>query len=516
MVSEKAVLILTALLAAETVAYDLGIGIPAPSFGLEQQYAVSDLEGATRYFVDNQHPEASDWLNRYGSPERPRQTLPNDTLKPGSVMTIMGGPYEGGPVRWRVEGTIDAPIWIRGESETEMPKIRQQIVLDGQFAIVENLHFDRSRKSIEIDSGSRHIAIRSSLFTGRGESDGHTSALSVWGVADEQTSHVVFVDNEIRDFGDIRPGSRENDYHGVKASRYCSDVWILRNKIFNMGGDSVQIGDARLADGQRCSRIYISRNEFFNNRENAVDIKRANNVVVSENLIYNFAPPVSEEATAIVVHDGAASVWILANDIRTSGIGFTNSFGTDTWVIGNRFSGIQPVYDEDLTSHYGTGVGVHYRGDSTGGILLNVFSGVSRGVQLAGGSEYVISGNLFERNASQPGYDIMIKSTWMHEDTSIFSNLYQAFSARVSSSEYSSPRQLVGRRNSSRESERRLQHLVNETICRNAPIMLDKDLIPGLEQALLTFEQRIGVRLGGNSLTVPTGDDDRPFVCGEI
>jgi hypothetical protein len=423
---------------------ELGAGIPLPDFGLhEVAPSWSELSEADRFYVDNTHQDATDFQNQFGSPEKPRLTLPGGTIAAGSVIEIRGGPYgPGRTLQIESQGTASNPVWIRGASSQNKPRIRRRVSLGGSYTIVENLHFDRSRTSVGISPGAHHIAVRDSRFSGSGQNDGFTSVLGAYGEKDNPSHDIVFARNEIHDFGDISDGAPENDYHGIKVSRYCQNIWITGNTISRMGGDSVQVGDSTLDADERCQRVFISQNDFYGNRENGVDIKSAAVVVVSGNTIHDFLPPHSTEAIAVVVHDGADSVWVLDNQVFNNSIGIINTYGTKTWVIGNSIVHSISPDEPDIDSFYGGGVAIHFRGASSGGALLNFLQDYQKGVQVAGGEEYLVAGNQFLGGEQESLFDIMLKTTWLVERVTLTHNHFAEFSARVSSSNYSRQSQL--------------------------------------------------------------------------
>lgn len=460
-------------------ASELGAGVPMPEFGIREQAPGSpdswpDIAVENFFYIDNSDSNATDTGNRFGSPNKPRITLPTGNLAAGSYIEIHGGPYDSSKtIRVNAQGTAARPIWIRGANADQPPAIRQPLQVTGQYVIIEQLHFDKSRRSISIKAGSSYIAIRRNEFSGSGTNDGYTSALGVSGKPGTKTHNIVYLSNEIHDLGDVSPNSPENDYHGIKASRHCSDIWIARNHIYNMGGDSVQLGDSRLTNDERCTNLYISQNDFHSNRENGIDIKNAAKVIVAENSVYDFLPPRSPEAIAIVVHDGADSIWVIDNDIYDSGIGFVNTYATNTWLIGNRIKGIRSAKTTDLESFYGDGVAAHFRGNSSGGLLLNVFTDYSRAVQISGGSNYTIAGNSFIAADTQRSFDIMVKSTGLLEKIDFSFNHFNQFSARVSSSNYDRPAQLSRKSRAEKDKTNEIAEYLRNRTCGNA----DTDVI---------------------------------------
>jgi len=80
---------------------DMPLGIPAPSFGLDEVAPAAPAawpgnEAAGYYYIDRTHPNATDSSNQYGYPDKPRATIPNyATFPAGTYIEVHGGPYEG-------------------------------------------------------------------------------------------------------------------------------------------------------------------------------------------------------------------------------------------------------------------------------------------------------------------------------------------------------------------------------------------------------------------------------------
>lgn len=141
----------------------------------------------------------------------------------------------------------------------------------------------------------------------------HSSA--VWMVENS-----VWLRGKIHGFGDNRTDAREQDFHGFKVM--ADNVWILEAEIFDMSGDSVQVGDASRGSA---NNVYIGGGRFYNNRENGVDIKDSRNVVVSGVTMYGFRPTESSPGEAIIIHDDAYDAKIINNDIYDSTMGIVSS-----------------------------------------------------------------------------------------------------------------------------------------------------------------------------------------------
>ena len=131
-----AALLACGLVTAAPVAADYTppIGIPAPSFGINeshtmyagQYYAAGGFNyrdagnGPYTHYADSTDPNATDMGNPYGTAATPRASLPIGTLAAGSVVEIHGGPYtvsEGGAVQLNGSAEAGNPHETSGRRE---------------------------------------------------------------------------------------------------------------------------------------------------------------------------------------------------------------------------------------------------------------------------------------------------------------------------------------------------------------------------------------------------------------
>jgi hypothetical protein len=416
--------LLVMVIAARVHAYEPPGGIPDPSWGdlHPVQSAAPGWPGSWPaseepgyYYVDSGAPAATDRNNKYGHPARPRATIPETNYAPGSYVEIHGGPYNGGgQIIFTANGTEQAPVWIRGPESDAKAVIRGEMLVKGSYVFIENLRFD-SNRTLGLRPHNRstlnHVVVRDCHFAGPGTNAGNQSAIAISGLPGEyRYSDIVIYNNQIHDFGD-RLSATENDFHGIKVAVNVDRLWILDNVIYNVSGDSVQVGMASMPDDKRASHIYIGRNSFYGNRENAVDIKNSRDVIVSQNSMYDFQPTNTSEGAAVVIHNNPKNIWVLGNTIFDSGHGVVNTGGENVWVMSNVFYDIhhnQNGWNPDRL--YAGGSAVHFRGASSGGIINNTFHDYDIGLQLAqGGRGYSVINNVFSHRSQSNGYDIIAK-----------------------------------------------------------------------------------------------------------
>jgi len=346
------------------IAYDPPIGIPAPTFGIDESHTMYSDDtydfgaGATAYpdagngpythYVDNTHPNATNTDNLFGSPDRPRRDIFDRfsrTLKAGSVVEIHGGPYNY--TGWRrivSEGTAQKPVFIRAVASGDKvrtqagPGERHDLRLEGSYLIIEGQdYYDGA--FFRIWPESDHIAIRSCEIH-----NPPSRWLTIGSVVSVGSSceDIVVYGNHIHHNRRLKaPPDTPDDLHGVNIGAGAERVWVLDNHIHHNSGDAFQAAH-RAIPAPRF--VYVGDNEFHNDRENGVDLKSIEDVVVSQNVIYGYQASATSSGDAIVVGSngmdpeapyGPRRSWILFNDIRNSRTGIRVEGAIDCWIIGN-------------------------------------------------------------------------------------------------------------------------------------------------------------------------------------
>ena len=375
------------------------IGIRAPSFGIEQTHTMYEGElydfgdgpvpypdagnGPYTHYVDNQHPNATDSNNPYGTPAQPRVTIPTG-LPPGSVVEVHNGPYtyteniHGNTYLPLVEaqGTADRPVFIRGPNSTsrfevgDMGGVNQVIVRDCTYVILENVFLNGP--GIKIYQPTSYFAIRHSEITGE-----TSSGIVLWSYKNDFTpgdtkNNIVIYDNDIHDNGPY-PAAVETGLFGIMIDNATRDVWVVDNRLYNNGDDSLQVIDrswvpqlvGNVADG-----IYIGRNEMHHDGENAIDVKGSSNVIISQNEVYGYVtlyPSSAGEAIRINDEGEQDNIWLLYNRIYDSEDGI-DPVGAlfPPYVIGNVIHDVDTAINADATvvtnnTIYNCGVGIGRR-----------------------------------------------------------------------------------------------------------------------------------------------------------
>jgi len=379
------------------------LGIPNPPFG------IGEVRGIFTHYVDNTNPLATDTGNPNGSPTTPRQTVP-PSLPAGSVVEVHGGPYVlAGSRTWTGSGTAASPVFIVGVGNPVFQGTLSSIIFAGSYFIVEGFVFDSVK--LRLNSPLSHFAVRNSEVRNYSPTS-NSEAISI------NSTYTVIYKNHIHHNGDSeRP--TELDVHGIKPSTNASKVWIVENHIHHNGGDSIQVGDATSIEPW-AEFIYIGSNEMHRDRENAVDIKQARDIIVSQNLAYDYVIRDSSGGEAIVAHNSAVRIWILFNHVHSSRIGITSTGANGFYVVGNVIHDIYHAASETAYnpgSYFGSHAILTYATTESyhiGNTIWNVDAGISY-ANGASKSEFInnIVGNLTQAShhiANAAGYDTGVLS----------------------------------------------------------------------------------------------------------
>lgn len=339
------------------------IGIPAPSFGIGETYRMYDVEssrvlqltytqnaegGFYTHYVDNTATGATDSNNPYGTLAKPRMTIPAELIA-GSVVELRGGPYTkitSWINRVRGTGTAEHPIFIRG---INFPRIAVDLCLytnpdkDNSFMIVEGVNVF----SVTVGAPADHVVLRNSEVHGDQDGGGvniYRPTESTNFDATNALSHIVLYNNTIHDNGiwDPKLAVGDRDIHGVVIGWYSlvDHVWVLDNDIYHNEGDSIQVnaGPNSNAHQSDVHHIYIGRNKLHDNKQTGFALKKARDVIASQNDVHGLRRSTSSLGNGMGnSDDGPESVWFLYNRIHDCDLGFKFSGGA--WgtygVIGN-------------------------------------------------------------------------------------------------------------------------------------------------------------------------------------
>ena len=363
------------------------IGIPAPAFGIVEKAPPAPnpwtVPVAGFYFVDAAKPAATDNSNPFGTPARPRRTIPR-TLPAGSVVELRGT-YDAShtsPATIVAQGTAAQPVFIRGAGATSRPLIRNGWELKGTYAILEFLEFgplnSTQTGALMMLSPSHHLTVRDSDFHGNLSHGG----IGVQSWDGNTVQHVVIHRNVIHDNGDLA-ATYDQDIHGILVGARVSHVWILENQLARNSGDGIQIGAGSAGLQSTTHHVYVGRNVAFHNKQTGVWAKQAIDVIVSQNLCYGHRPGNSSSGQCMGYQYATERIWFIANHVEDSEFGIAAmsdnglGIGSEAYFVGNVIHNI------------------HASGGSNPGTAWS-----SAAIMLAGGvNRYVVGNTIYDVDA---------------------------------------------------------------------------------------------------------------------
>jgi len=415
----------------DVAAWTAPIGIPEPEFGLHEthtMYAGEDpatpgqlytydygngLEayrigdaGPYTHYVDNTHPNATNSSNTFGTPDRPRLTIPNWELSAGSVMEIHGGPYTAtsfGVVYLRGQGTADHPVFVRGASRSEMPRMATDTTIGNwnasQYVILENISFF----SLHITAPGHHIVVRNSEVEG----DLDNGGLGVGSFQETPMSDVVIYNNLFHDNGDWQITS-DQDVHGIAVGQRANNLWVIDNEMYHCSGNGIQI-NAREALQAETHHIYVGRNIAHHNKQKGFATKQADDVIFTQNTAYG-------AIAGLGCQYAPERVWFLFNHVYDSTYGILSGsdsglgYGEDIYVIGNLIHSIH--HDPGLSYNPGSAwsnAGIMLMGGTNRHIAYNTIYDVDAGINGPGTGSYYMVNNIISNVTEPEGNHIFIE-----------------------------------------------------------------------------------------------------------
>lgn len=312
--------------------YTPPLGIPEPPFGIDETVGSVYGDGYCTHYVDNTHPLA-DNANGNGTPTAPLMDpfrgANSVTLPAGSVMEIHGGPYRwDGWKQILAEGTAAQPVIVRGIDPVNRVRIESgdgshDWRIQGSHLILENIDFVAGA-FLRLYEMPDHVAFRNVEI----HAEGITVDIGA-GVSGGGTDIVVYNSH----IHDLWRGA-DVDCHGIVPGPGSLRYWILENHIHGNSGDGIQAC-------HQCSPppryVYIGGNVIHDDRENAVDLKYADDVVISRNTCYGYENASTSDGVAIVIGSDGAPMrpWVVGNTIYQSARGVRIEEVGEAWIVGN-------------------------------------------------------------------------------------------------------------------------------------------------------------------------------------
>ena len=294
------------------------IGIPAPPFGLTETAPPPPdpwtVPTPGCYYVDATGRNATDSGNPFGTPGKPRLTIP--TLLPAGAVVELHGTYDhphSSPATVVAQGTAAQPVFIRGATGAGRPLVRNIWEIRGTYVVLENLEFgpaDTSRTGgLVIRAPTNYLVVRHSEL--HGNVNGGGLAVESWGDGSIRTQNVVILKNSVHDNGNVR-ATFDQDVHGIHVGDHVDHAWIVDNEMYRNSGDGLQINATAHLDATT-HHIYVGRNVSHHNKQSGFWVKQATDVIFSQNLAYAHRPSDSSMGPCFGGQYGPERVWWIYN-----------------------------------------------------------------------------------------------------------------------------------------------------------------------------------------------------------
>jgi hypothetical protein len=414
------------------------IGIPAPPFGISQTAPAAPTPWTVAtpgfYYVDQTQNAATDTANPYGTPAKPRRSIPSPV--PAGAVVEIHGTYDNGhtsPNGVMSLGTAARPAFIRGVSAAAKPLIRRGWEVSGSYLVMENLSF-RPLSATEtgyvvILAPADHISLRHSEVTGI-PSGGGLGVVS-WD-ATSVAQYVVLWDNNIHDNGDMS-ATYDQDVHGIAVSDHVAYLWVVDNKLSGNSGDGIQI-NAGPTYQATTHHVYVGRNEAFGNRQSGFWTKQAVDVIFSQNLCHDHWPNAASgtPGSCLGSQYAAENVWFIANHIHHTEIGIFiasddtgQGFGTHIYAIGNVIHNIHTSAPTSYNPYTGWAGGAMLMAGGLNRIVVgNTIWDVDAGINLPPGAGQVEIGDNIIGNVTVSGSNhVFVEGSTMASVSSFHHNL---------------------------------------------------------------------------------------------
>jgi hypothetical protein len=343
------------------------LGIPAPPFGRTETAPEPPDPWTTGtpgfYYVDPTHSSAGDLGNPFGTPAKPRASIP--TLLPAGSVVELHGLYDrpqSSPNAIVAQGTASNPVFIRGVSETDRPVIRRDWEIQGTYLVLENLEFGPQGQTVTgtlvVRAPSSHVAIRHSEF--RGTRSGGGLGIVNWSTANARTNNVLVYRSSFHDNGDVN-ATFDQDAHGIAIGDRVDHVWVLENEMYRNSGDGIQINAGTNLE-ETTHHIYVGRNVSHDNKQTGFWVKQATDVIFSQNLAYSHRPGNSSVGQCMGGQYGPDRVWWIFNHVHDCeyGIALMSDLDdgrreTHDYLIGNVIHNIhRTTITNDATDAWGS------------------------------------------------------------------------------------------------------------------------------------------------------------------
>jgi hypothetical protein len=423
---------------ADAASWTAPLGVPTPTFGINETAPPAPTPWtaavAGYYYVDATKSTATDSSNPYGTPAKPRATIPL-SLPAGSVVELHGT-YDTdheSPNTIVANGTAAKPVFIRGVSTTARPIARNLWEVRGSYFVLENLEFGprdtTTTGGLVIVAPADHVALRHSDLHGLPNNGGGVGVESWDGVSTLQ--HIVIYDNSIHDNGDVN-ATFDQDDHGIHIGPRVSNAWVVDNELARNSGDGIQINAGSIADQPTTHHIYVARNVAHNNKQTGMWVKQATDVIFSGNVCYSHRPSNSSYGQCMGYQYATERVWFIANHIEDCdfgiGVSSDNDLGTGTqsYFIGNVIHNIHHSQSDYNPETSWSSAAIMLAGGIERHVVNNSIYDVDAGINSpASAGTLEIVNNAIAKVAAGAGNDVFVELSALASRTTLAHNMFE-------------------------------------------------------------------------------------------
>jgi len=371
------------------------IGVPPPEFGIHE--TVENVYGSPDYYthyVNNAHGAATDTNNPNGSPSKPRATVPS-SLPAGSVVYLAGGTYSTGAMRTIIgNGTASQPVFLRGNAAA-MPKITIETVFKGTYFVVEHVDFNGASAAVNVLGPSDHVAIRRCAVRNAGGNGAGICVVGSWSGEDPTVVHnIVLYENVLHDLGDL-DAATDQDHHGVVIGHHANRVFMLDNEIYNCSGSGLQVNSGFLDEtGDRpAHHVYVGRNHVYNVRQSGLTVKKARDVVFSQNHVHDIIDTPWSTAKGLAYQYAPYNLWYIYNHLHHMTWGI-NGPSNDGGPGGNVYFVGNAIHDCEQGM-------IFWNNQQTAYMVANTICNVETGINYDNGPAMHLSNNIISNATSR-------------------------------------------------------------------------------------------------------------------
>lgn len=239
-------------------------------------------------------------------------------------------------------------------------------------------------------------------------------------------TNMVITDSEIHH-------NQGDDRHGIFVASGADSIWILRNEIHHNGGDGFQA--CHLCSANPPRNVYIGANLFYSDRENGIDLKYIEDIIIEGNVFHSLVrAPAGEmwcfddgsgcgvfssgsDGSAILVGSagGPTNVQIINNEIYNTVNAIRIEEGIQIAIAGNNFhdlasrclqldkDGFNTVFTDNTCRNANRGINQNWRSNFSLFVERNSFENITEAAVNYEARSVCEAGTLVENSFTNSG-----------------------------------------------------------------------------------------------------------------